>query len=100
MSLNPKPKLKLAWCSYEAAKYACENWHYSQSVPAGKLVKVGVWEDGKFIGCIIFSRGANNNIGKPYQLKQTEICELTRVALTQHKTPVSKMLAIALRMLR
>lgn len=92
--------LKLDWCSHEAAKYAVEKWHYSKVMPAGKTVKIGVWENNQFIGCVIFSRGANNNIGKPYQLKQTEICELTRVALTKHQTAVSRIVSIAIKMLR
>ena len=91
--------LRLDWCSYNAVKYACKTWHYSKSVPAGKLVKIGVWENDVFIGVILFGRGASNAIGKPYGLKQTEICELVRVALTTHETPVSRILAIALRML-
>lgn len=92
--------LRLDWCSYQAAKFAVEHWHYSHVVPAGKLVRIGVWEDEQFIGVVIFSRGANNNIGKPYGLKQTEICELTRVALRNHQAPVSRIVSIAIRMLR
>lgn len=64
------------------------------------MVKVGAWEDGKFIGVVIFSRGATVNIGKPYKMDQTEICELTRVALTNHVTPVTRIVAIAIKMLR
>jgi hypothetical protein len=94
-----KPELKLDWCSYKAAKYACEHWHYSGRLAVGKLVKVGVWEDSIFIGCIIFARGANNAIGKSLDLNQTECCELVRVALTKHYWPVSRMLSIALRFL-
>jgi len=92
--------LKLAPCSYKAAKYAVEHWHYSKSMPAGKTVKIGVWEDNKFIGCVIFSRGANPNIGKPYGLKQTEVCELTRVALNKHETPVTRIIKIAIKILK
>lgn len=66
---------KLDWCSFEAAKFACENYHYSKVVPAGKLVKIGVWERGQFKGCILFGRGANNNLGKPYALSQSECAE-------------------------
>lgn len=69
-------------------------------MPAGKLVKLGVWENQKFIGCVIFSRGANNNIGKPFGLKQTEICELVRIALKTHVTPVTRIVSIAIKMLR
>jgi hypothetical protein len=92
--------LRLDWCSHEAAKYAVEKWHYSQSLPAPPLVKVGVWEYDKFIGCVLFSRGANNNIGSSYNLLQTEIAELTRVALASHVAPVSRIGAIAIKMLR
>lgn len=92
--------LKLDWCSHDAAKYACLNWHYSKAIPAGKLVKIGVWEHQKYVGVIIFSRGATPHIGAPYKLTQYEICELTRVALTSHQYPVSRMLSIAIRMLK
>lgn len=95
-----KPELKIEWATHEAAKYAVENWHYSESMPAGKLVKIGVWENKKFIGVVLFGRGASANIGKPYLLKQTEICELVRIALTKHITPVSKIAAIAMRFLK
>lgn len=92
--------LRIDWCSHEAARYACERWHYSRVMPAGKMVRVGVWEDSAFIGCVLFSRGANNHLGSPYRLEQTAICELTRVALTAHVTPVSRILSISVRFLR
>lgn len=95
-----RPPLKLDWCSHEAARYAAQQWHYSEGLPSGKAVRVGVWEAEQFIGCVIFSRGANNNLGKPWGLKQTEICELTRVALRAHMAPVSQIVAVALRFLR
>lgn len=63
-------------------------------------MKIGVWENEKFIGTILFGRGANRFIGGPYGLTQLETCELTRVALTDHVTPVSRMLSIALKMLK
>lgn len=89
--------LKIDWASHAAAKYACENWHYSKSLPNGKLVKIGAWERGKFIGAIIFGRGANFRIGEPYGLQQTQCIELVRVALTKHLNPVSKIIALSLR---
>jgi hypothetical protein len=92
--------LHLDWASHESCKYAVEHWHYSRSLPVGKLVKIGVWEDKKFIGCVIFARGANMNIGKPYGLDQTECVELARVALAKHETPVTRIIAIALKMLK
>jgi hypothetical protein len=91
--------LRLDWCSHEAAKYAVEKWHYSRRMPLGRMSRVGVWENEKYIGCVLFARGANNAIGDAYGLKIIEICELVRVALTIHVTPVSRIGAIAIKML-
>lgn len=96
---HPKPVLKLDWCDYKAARYAVEHWHYSRCMPAGKLVKVGVWEDGAFVGCVVFGRGAIYNIGRPYGLEQTGVCELVRVALTGHTAFTSRVVSIAVRFL-
>lgn len=95
MNSTSKPTLKIDWATHEAASFAVKNWHYSETLPVGKLIKVGVWEDGRFIGVVIYSWGANNNLGKPYGLEMIECCELVRVALTSHKTPVSRIMAIA-----
>ncbi len=93
--------LKLEWCSYAAAKFAVTYWHYSGHMPDSKCVKVGVYEDEKFIGAVIFSRGvSSSNLAKTYGLKTTEICELSRVALKSHRAPVTQIVSIALRMLR
>ena len=95
-----KTNLKIDWATHEAAKYACEHWHYSKCMPTNKLVKIGVWEDEKFIGVVIFSPGATPALYKTYNISQQQGCELTRIALTKHKTPVSKILAIALKFLK
>lgn len=95
-----KPELKLDWCSHDAAKYAVEKWHYSGTLPVGKTVKIGAWESGRFIGCILFAYGANNNIAKPFGLQQVQCCELVRVALASHQSPVTRMVAVALVMLK
>lgn len=95
-----KVELKLDWCSYEAAKYACDKWHYTKSIPTPPLVRIGVWENRKFIGAVIFGRGANNNAYKPYALDMTEGCELVRVALTEHLSSVSRIISIAISMLK
>ena len=95
-----KISLKLDWATHTTAKYACENWHYSKVIPVGKLVKVGVWENKKFIGVVVYGRGANNNMLKPFGLKADEGCELTRIALTNHLSQVSKILSISLKFLK
>jgi hypothetical protein len=94
-----KAELKLDWCDYKAAKYAVEHWHYSKSLPTPPYNFVGVWEDEKFIGTVIFSRGASDSLGKPYGLTSSEVCELTRVALNSHKTEVTRIISIAFKFL-
>lgn len=91
-----KSILHIDWCSHQAAKYAVEHWYYRPEMPVGKLVKIGVWEQDRFIGCLLFGRGANHSMLKPYGLMQTEGCELVRVALDQHETSMSRILRIAL----
>lgn len=92
--------LKIDWATYEAAKFACTHWHYSKCIPVNKLVKVGAWEDGKFIGVVIFSPGGSANLYKAYGLSNIEGCELTRVALTNHKEKVSRILSLAIKFLK
>lgn len=99
MNSTSKPVLKIDWATYEAAKFCCENWHYSKVLPVGKLVKVGAWENAKFIGVVLFGRGANHNMSKPYGLGQDQCVELVRIALNKHITPVSKIMMLAIKFL-
>lgn len=70
-------------------------------MPTSKLVRIGVWENDQFIGCVLFGVGANNHLVACYGLKPQQGCELVRIALKHnHKTPVSRITAIALRMLK
>lgn len=91
-----KPDLKVDWCTHRSVKYAVTNWHYSKSLPVPPLVKIGAWENNQYIGCVLFLRGANNNLLKPFGLLQTEGCELTRVALSNHKSFVSHIIKLAI----
>jgi hypothetical protein len=100
MSLSNKSDLHLNWASHQAALYACQKWHYSKSLPTGKLVKIGVWENNVFIGCVLFSRGANRHFMTPYGLTQKDGAELTRIALHNHQNPVSRIVAIAIKFLK
>jgi hypothetical protein len=95
-----KADLRIDWATHAAAKYACEHWHYSGSVPVPPLVKVGVWERGAYIGVVIFSRGATPSLLRPFGLLQTQGCELTRIALTAHISPVSRIARLAIKFLK
>lgn len=92
--------LRLDWCNAQAARYAVEHWHYSGTLPTGKNVYIGAWEGGEFIGAIVFGTGASSSLGGPYKLGTFECCELVRVALREHKAPVSKIVSIAIRLLK
>ena len=89
----------VAPCSLEAAKFACMNFHYAKSMPPGKLVKHGVWENDKFVGAILYGDSPNPNMAKPYNLDYTEICELRRVAIYSHENPVTKIVSKSLKLL-
>ena len=88
------------WATHKAANYACTHWHYSKKVPKSKLLKLGVWEGGAFVGVVIFGVGANKNLGREFGLIKTEVCELVRIALTTHKTQVSRIVKICLQFLK
>lgn len=91
--------LRLDWCSHEAASYACEHWHYAEVIPKSKLAKIGVWEDEQFRGAVVFGVGATSDLVKRYGLRMEQGCELVRIALRSHCTPVSRIVAIALKIL-
>ena len=97
-----KPKLHIDWATYKAARYACQKWHYSGSLPGGGRVQFGVWEDGRFVGAIVYGIGSGNATnGTRYGLRRShEMAELARVALRDHETPVSRIVAITLKKLR
>lgn len=92
--------LRLDFCSRQAATFAVHAWHYSHSMPAGRLVCLGVWEFERFVGSLVFGRGASSEIGSPFGLGQEHISELCRIALSVHHSPVSRVLSIAIRLLR
>lgn len=100
------PPLLVNDCGYDAARYAVDRWHYSESMPRGVLITYGVWEgdpdvDGAFVGAVIFGRGASPALAQPYGLTQYEACELVRVALRHdHAHPVTTIVARCLTLLR
>lgn len=97
-----KVDLKIDWATHEAAKYAVTHWHYSGSLSSGRNVYIGVWEGGKFVGVVVFGIGSGNvTNGKSYGLARShEMAELTRVALSKHVTPVSRIVKIAIQFIK
>ena len=95
-----KADLRIDWATHEAAKYACEHWHYSATLPPSKTAKLGAWEDGRFIGVVVFGVGATADLCKRYGILREQGCELVRVALTSHLSPVSRIVAYAVKVIR
>lgn len=98
--MSNKPVLRVDWATHEASTYAVENFHYSKRMPKSKLVKIGAWENDAFIGVVIFGVGATSDLVKAYGLNSEQGCELVRVALRKHVTPVTRIVSIAIRMLK
>jgi hypothetical protein len=95
-----KADLRLDWCSHAAAKYAVEHWHYSKTFPRNKTIKVGAWENGRYIGVVVFGTGASDTLGKRFSLTPFQTCELVRIALTIHETQVTRIVSVAMKFLR
>lgn len=98
--MSSRIELKIDWATHDSAKYACKNWHYSKCLPVGKLVKFGIWENSKFVGVVIFGRGAAPKLASSFGLECTEVAELVRIALRAHVTPVSRIMAISIKLLK
>ncbi len=75
-------------------------YHYSKTIPTGKLVGFGVWEDEKFKGVVLFGRGVGNAQIERYGIPLTSGAELVRVALREHDAPVTRIVSIAIKLLR
>lgn len=61
---------------------------------------MGVWEGDRFIGAVVFGRGSSDALVARHGLSTVQGCELVRVALTDHRSPVSQIVAGALRILK
>lgn len=93
-------RLRVDWCSVKAARFAVLNWHYSQTMPIAKTVRLGVWFEGAFKGAVIFGRACRNQ-HLMFGVRKEEVCELARVALDQHEGfHVSAVVARALKRLK
>lgn len=90
---------KIVPASKEMIRYACENFHYSKSIPTGRKIGFAIFEENKFKGVIAYSLGANRNIGKPFGMTQGEVIELSRVALQPIKNPMSYYLKETIRII-
>lgn len=92
--------MRLEKASLKAIQYSCKNFHYSKSVPVNPFAFSVFNNENEWCGCILYSAGANNNIGKPYNLKSGQIIELTRMALNGKQESTSKALSLSMKLLK
>ena len=92
--------MRLEKASYKAIKYACLNFHYAKVVPA-QYIGFSVFNDDKeWCGVILFGGGASANMGKPFGLMYGQYLELTRMALNGKQESTSKVMAVAMRLIK
>jgi hypothetical protein len=87
-------------CGQPVARWAVENWHYTEALPAVITAGFTCFEDGRYVGVVVFGGGAAPNIGRPFGVGPRQCCELIRVAFRDHTEPISHFVAEAIRQLR
>ena len=92
--------MRLEKASQKAIKYACLNFHYSKSVPVNPFAFSVFNDKNEWCGCILYSAGANNNLGNQYGLKIGQVIELTRMALNGKQESTSKALSLSIKLLK
>ncbi len=89
--------LVLDWCSRDTAAALVQRYHYAKTLPQ-HLYRIGVWEGGYLIGCVVFARCKPSTL-RAHALDDNS-CEVIRIALGPHQTPASRILRIAVALLR
>ena len=86
--------------SYKAIKFACLKFHYAKSIPVN-VYGFSVFNNKKeWCGVILYGTGANNNIGKEFNLEQGKVIELVRMALNGKQESTSKALSVSLKLIK
>lgn len=92
-------RVEIVPCSYDTAKKAILRWHYSRVMPRGAKIYYAAFEDGRFVGVLVFGVGVGK--GTPIAHVSTrEALELQRVAFTAHAAPISQFMAAAVKRMR
>ena len=93
--------MKLKKASKKAIIYSTNNFHYARRRPGTSNIAYSVFnKKNEWCGCIIYGRGANPSIGKPYNLLHGQVIELVRMALNGKQESTSKALALSLKLIK
>lgn len=88
--------MRIRKATFEAAKYACLNYHYAKAVPVCQYIYSVYNDKDEWCGVVIFGGGATPNIGMPYDKYQGQVVELERVALNGKQGHGNTSTAVAL----
>lgn len=91
--------MRLTIATHNAIKYACLHFHYAKAIPVNTLGYNVYNKKNEWCGVILYGIGANNNIGKEYNLLQGSVLELVRVALNGKQECTSQAVAMSLKQL-
>jgi hypothetical protein len=83
--------LHLDWCDKKAAEFALRYWCPREGMPKGASNRMGIWEDGEFRGCLVFTRPPAKMAMK-LCLARSEVTEIARFARWHLATPFSAVL--------
>jgi len=92
--------MRLEIASKKAIKYACMRFHYAKIVPITEIAYAVFNDSGEWCGCVTFGKGASNRLGDIFKLVPGEYLELTRMALNGKQETTSKVLAMAVRLIK
>ena len=63
------------------------------------MAKIGVWENRRFIGAVVYGDGVLGCGKHAYGVPKIEIAQLVRLALREHKTPCSRIIRVSIKLL-
>lgn len=86
-------------CAWTVARDCVGRWHYTRRLQCVTSNNYAVTERGACVGVVVFGPGSAW-VGTYLGVERRQACELVRVALDRHATPTSRIVAVALRLLR
>lgn len=83
----------------QQCRLACKQWHYSKTCVAVVRAGYAVYENGRWIGCVVFANGIQNAQATEWGLDWERCIELVRVALDKHETEVTRIISLCIKFL-
>ena len=81
----------------QQCRLACKQWHYSKTCVAVVRVGYAIYENGRWIGCVVFANGIQSAQATEWGLDWERCIELVRVALDKHETEVTRIISLCIK---